>query len=485
MPPPFEPQDVNFTISFAGQPGTDTTYRVERSTVSATEGFLVLGEHLPLLAERAVYNDSTAPIGVPLYYRAVGEQTGSVVTGAGTIPALGHAWVKDPGRPWADQRFDLCDLTVGHASNCDTPDPAFVWGGLGDLGMQMDAGLFDILNSETPADVWARRKYAASSMTFFTRTLDAIDRVYDLFTGGGPLLIQLPDEYGWHDHFVQPGDLVMKYGSRDQRRPLRSWTVPFTVTDRPPGPSQGTVCANWCAVEDTYATYADFDAVPGTYLDLLQGEILCPPVPLTPPVSDTFSRMVSGGWGTADTGQVWSVAQGPPGDVSVDGSRALHSHPALNVPHATTIPWPDADAAIRADFTLDFLPTAGAADVHLAARYSGVNDFYSVRVQVASGGAIEVTLRKRVAGVDTQLSTQALGVYVAGVQYTARMTLRGPSLQAKVWPSASGEPSAWTTVATDASITTAGSVGYLTLIPATLTNPLPVHFYFDNLAVSP
>lgn len=269
---------VTLTISFTGLPGTDTTFTIERSSVSATGPFQTIGVAVPLLGELAVFIDTTAPIGPLLYYRVTGDQTGGVLTSTGeALPVNGIVWLKDPLRPWADLRFDFCDLTAGHSAECTTPDPEFVWGGLGDQEWNEDAGLFPVLNAEVPADVFGRRKFADGSMRFFTRTLDAIDRVYDLFTAGGPLFLQLPDEYGWHDHFIQPGPVTQIYGARDQRKPLRVWEVPFTVVDQPIGPIQGTTCANWCEVEDAFATFADLTASSGTWLTLLQGDVLCPP----------------------------------------------------------------------------------------------------------------------------------------------------------------------------------------------------------------
>lgn len=272
--------DVTITISFVGSPGTDTSYTISRSVNGAAGPFLTLGVNVPLLGERALFTDTTAPIGVPLTYRAVGDQSGTVLLGVdiGTLPDTGEVWLKDPLRPWADLSFDFCDTTEGHhAPECSEPNPAFVWAGFGQQTWQVDAGLFPILNAERPADIYARRKFADGTLTFFTRTLDAIDRIYDLFTAGGVLFLQLPTVYGWDDAFIQPGDVTQSYISRDQRRPDRFWSVPFTIVDQPIGPIQGTECANWCAVEESFATFADLTASPGTWLDLLRGDVLCPP----------------------------------------------------------------------------------------------------------------------------------------------------------------------------------------------------------------
>lgn len=261
-------------VDFTGTPGTDTSYTLERSSGGPWETIAV---SVPLLAEQDVYTDTTAPFGTGLDYRATGEQTGAVTTyTAGPLDQAGQVWLRDPFRPWADLTMDFCDVPQsGHVAGCAQPDPDIVWVGLGQSVRRADAGLFDVLNAEAPADVWARRKFADTSISFFTRTLAAADRVYELFTAGGPLLLQLPPEYGWRDSFVQPGDVTMSYISRDQRRPERRWDVPVTIVNRPLGPAQGTVCATWCALSEVFPTYGDLPAGL-TFADLAAGEVICP-----------------------------------------------------------------------------------------------------------------------------------------------------------------------------------------------------------------
>lgn len=269
---------VRLVLDFTGGPFT-TSVDIFRSTtgpITVDNPGQQIADDFPLLGERGVFIDDTAPIGVPLWWQARSEFGGVTNFVGSQLTGVGFVWLKDPLRPWADIPFDFCDTATGHAAQgCQLVDPEFVWVGLGDQDWDADAGLFDRLNSETPADVFARRKYANGTLTFFTRTLENIETVYELFTAGGPLMLQLPPEYGQKDIFIQPGDLRMSYIAQDQRRPERRWTVPYTVVDQPGGPTQGTVCNNWCEVNDAFATYADFPV--RTYSELLQGIVLCPP----------------------------------------------------------------------------------------------------------------------------------------------------------------------------------------------------------------
>lgn len=474
-------------VTLVGGSGVDTTYTMARSVVGADGPWDRLGAAIPLLGERAVFTDTTAPIGVPLWYRATGDQTGDFAVSAETaLPALGQVWLKDPLRPWADLPMDFCDVaTSGHVAGCTSPDPEFVWVGLGQGLWEADAGLFPVLNSETPADVWARRKFESNSMRFFTKTLDAIDRVYDLFTAGGPLLLQLPNEYGWHDHYVQPGTVARDYISRDQRRPERLWEVPFTVVDRPLGPAQGTSCANWCAVEAAFPTYGDFVTAPGTFQDLLAGEVLCPGGEPMPVVTDTFERTVpAGGWGTADTGQEWTVRDGPAADFSVSGGVGLQTYLTGGSFHVITVPWEPSDTALSLDFSLSALPIGDSAYVFPTVQYTDTTHMYMARVQITDAGAMTLTLRLR-NGAETQIGAAfPTGfVYVPGAWYTARINRSGTTVQGKVWPRGSAEPD-WQITVTDATLTGPAAAGARTLLSASVTN-LPLTFSFDNLRVAP
>lgn len=204
--------------------------------------------------------DSEAPLDTLVHYRAFEDVTGldphanEIISNSVTVTSSGFQWFKDPARPWANVRVDLCSERDGPCSDPENPVSLMR---LGDKTRASDANLIPVLDRELPADIWARRKGIVSSVTFLTRTLTAVGSVYDLFTAGGPILIQVDAAFGWPDAYWQPGELSEVYtGSADQRTPYRMWTVPLVQVDQPSPATaaQGTACANWCIIEDLYAT---------------------------------------------------------------------------------------------------------------------------------------------------------------------------------------------------------------------------------------
>ena len=265
------------------------TATVERGT-SATGPWTVIGQMpldgalVPPTVDEGYYYDNTAPFDTPVWYRvtrylASGAVDAQVVVGPLTLTGTGTVVLSDPLRPWADIEFTFCATPqLVTDALCTSTGPEFVWTRFGDRLRSADAGLFAILDAEHPADVYARRKDHSGTGRFFTRTLDAIDRVYDLFTAGGPLYLRAPAEYGRTDFYLQPGDLSEAFLTEtvDQRKPLRVWDFPYVVVDGPLGPQQGPDCATWCAVKDAFPTFAALTATGDTWRDVASGATVCP-----------------------------------------------------------------------------------------------------------------------------------------------------------------------------------------------------------------
>lgn len=260
-------------IDYVAEAGTQTSADLYRG-LSATGPWEFL-RNVSLLAQEAYEVDNTAPLDTPVWYRTVADDDTELIDGPETITTGdGAGWLRDPGRPWADIELFVCESPDPLCDPVDT----LSWVGFDTFGRPTDAGLFEILNDERPSDVYARRKNLTTTINFFSRTLAMKTRVYELFTAGGPLFLQLPPEYGWDDDFIQTtADLSEDYapGQRDQRKPFRLWSAPVRTVHRPQGPIQGAICSNWCAVNDAFATFADMTAAGGTWGDVAEGTVQC------------------------------------------------------------------------------------------------------------------------------------------------------------------------------------------------------------------
>lgn len=270
---------LTLTADFTAAAGTQTTVRVERG-LSATGPWSILHEG-PLLDQMTVFTDGGVPMDTPVWYRFtadVGLGTQQIITqGPFTEASTGTVLLRDPLRPWANLEFTFCDSPqLALSAACGANGPEYIWVGLGTKVRRADVTLSDVYGATTPDDTYGRRKRLDTEFQILTKTLAAGLAVEALFAAGGPLLLSMPDEYGWPEAYVQPMDLSEDYISRDQRRPFRLWSANLTVVQAPEGPVQGTVCANWCAVAEEFATFADLTASGNTWADVADGSAVCP-----------------------------------------------------------------------------------------------------------------------------------------------------------------------------------------------------------------
>jgi len=263
---------ISLFLDFTAEAGTQTSANLYRALDPA--GPWEFLQNVPLLGEQAVYNDSTAPNFVDVYYRADGAPDAAEILLGPFQTTIGNVWIRDPLRPWADVETGTCETP---AAPCEEGDPATVWLGFGTLTYNVDAVTPTIAGSETAASLYDRRKNHEGSFRVLTRTAAAHQAFYELITAGGPLFLQLPLVYDQVDIVVQPRDIPREYLSEDQRKPYRLWTVPYVTVDAPLGPKQGTACGNWCYVELLFPTFAQLTAAGGTYQDLADCTTTDPP----------------------------------------------------------------------------------------------------------------------------------------------------------------------------------------------------------------
>ncbi|MEU0199128.1 MULTISPECIES: carbohydrate binding domain-containing protein [unclassified Streptomyces] len=179
----------------------------------------------------------------------------------------------------------------------------------------------------------------------------------------------------------------------------------------------------------------------------------------SPAVRDTFGRIVAGGWGTANTEQTWSTV-GNAADFSVGSGYGAVAQPATGIAHLTLVPAPGPDVDLYVDVATSVLAAGSSLFGGPIVRAVDNANWYGARLDFTTTAGIVLTLRKRVANVETQLATVTTGLtHTAGAFYRVRLRAQGSELKAKVWPASDPEPSLWQVQATDTALAAAANLG--------------------------
>lgn len=204
---------------------------------------------------------------------------------------------------------------------------------------------------------------------------------------------------------------------------------------------------------------------------------------VTGAVTDGFGRTVASGWGSADTGQAWTVI-GTAADYAVGSGYGSATQPATGVAHLTLTAAPTADIDLVVDIATSALATGASLFAGPLLRAVDNNNLYMARLDFTTSAGLVLTLRKRVAGVETQLATYtSFLTHVAATFYRVRFQVIGTALKARLWAPASAEPLVWHMEVTDASLTAAANLGTRSFSNTGNTNVSP-QVRFDNLAVA-
>lgn len=203
---------------------------------------------------------------------------------------------------------------------------------------------------------------------------------------------------------------------------------------------------------------------------------------INPGIFDTFTRTTANGWGTADSGDVWTSTGGVLANHLTDGTEAVHSVTAVNTSHYDTVTSPAVDVDVRADFATAALATGGSQYTGLVARWTSNQNFYYARLTFTTTQTVQIVLQKMVAGTQSDLQTVTATelTHAAATFYTLRFQVIGSTLQAKVWTQGTTEPGTWHASITDTDQISAGSVGVRSILDSANTNVLPLVFDIDN-----
>lgn len=160
-------------------------------------------------------------------------------------------------------------------------------------------------------------------------------------------------------------------------------------------------------------------------------------------VYDTFTRTVADSWGTADSGQVYTQAGGVATDYSVGSGIGVMEATTTNFLRAQYVTVvPDTDSVV--DVAVDQVATGAELHVGLTARRSAGPDFYFADVRFETDSTIQLTIGKRVSGVQTALDIFLSDLtYVPDQFFRLRFKVQGGFLYAKVWDPTEDEPGNW------------------------------------------
>jgi hypothetical protein len=204
----------------------------------------------------------------------------------------------------------------------------------------------------------------------------------------------------------------------------------------------------------------------------------------TPYVRDTFSRTVTSGWGTSDSGHAWSRTGGGASDYSVGSGVGRHSMSTkadARINSLTGVSLADVD--VQTTMVVPVFPAGNGVYLFLLARADIAADrYYLIRVYFGLNGLVDLSLRKR--SPEIELAAQnGVATFTAGSRIRVRLQVQGSTLRAKAWSATAAEPAAWQVTATDTDITAPGTVGVRSYVASSNTNPLPLIVEFDDFAI--
>jgi len=200
--------------------------------------------------------------------------------------------------------------------------------------------------------------------------------------------------------------------------------------------------------------------------------------------SDNFNRTVAaGGWGTASDGKTWTTS-GTAANFSVDGAEGIITPTATASDRIAWVnvggPEQDVQALVRIADTAE----TSSLNIGLVARLTDASNYYSVELRQNSTGTLTLMIRKRVAGVATDLlsmTVASLNASTTAWRYL-RFQVQGTILRAKVWGVDEDEPG-WMLTVSDTSLTTGNNAG--AFARDNTTAAAPSSFMFDNFSVGP
>jgi hypothetical protein len=191
-----------------------------------------------------------------------------------------------------------------------------------------------------------------------------------------------------------------------------------------------------------------------------------PPYTATANALDSMSRTVSGGFGSANQGGAYTTS--PTAQFSVSSGAGHVSAIAPGSGVRATLAVSAADEILNSTFSVPALPTSGSGLYYrLELRRQTNGDQYSVRVRVAPGGVLILSVSQVRSGAEIAIGSQLVLAQraTAGASITFEAMVAGSTstdLQARAWLTATAAP-AWQLGVTDSAVTRLSAAGQIGL----------------------
>lgn len=506
---------VWISVDYSSDPTVESVRVVRVETLSGEESYVRVHSWLDedssdcmmLVGSSATLYDTEPPFDIPITYRLEDCEgvAASVVSSEVVVPGSNRFWLRDPVRPYLNTAIAL----KAEANPC-APSTGVLFQSM-DAESYPGAGAVQrAVNRRNAVAVVRVRHGYSSTLTLATRTFVDRDKVRDLLATGDVLHFQAPAQYGIEDVYLHvPGTPSWQRLSSDHRKQWRMIGIPFDEVDRPAGMGYGVLGTRWADMCDIYSTFQSFEDAGISWRDVMAGLAGQPAdsivaewrtyaeveaefatyaaiLAYTTAATDTFTRVVANGWGTATSGQVWTTAGGAAANYLVDGAEASIDSNTIDVARETILPVLAGDVNILLDKIViagGVVPTGAPISTSITARRTDVGNYYMAELLYGTNDLTTLRINKLVAGTITTIGNYPLGLSGSGVAYAMRFMVVGSTLRARAWNRSTTEPAVWQLEVVDGSLSPAGDVGVRVVRTAGNTNPGTVSFFYDNLTV--
>lgn len=191
---------------------------------------------------------------------------------------------------------------------------------------------------------------------------------------------------------------------------------------------------------------------------------------------DLFSRTVSNGWTTLDSGQTWVTGGGAAANYAVGSGFGSHTVASVNVIRETSIVNITVDTETVTDIAVSAIATGASLHGAVVARRVDASNYFFADVEFRTDSTLIFSINKRTTGTDVQLATYVPTItYTAGASYRIRFKVQGTSIFAKIWdPIASPtEPGAYQLIVSDNSVTSGSGLSARSIATSGNTNSSP------------